>query len=173
MEAMLPLWMLGNFDKRSWTILTSWTFLCSWTYVSWTVHELFMNQKFMNFFNNFSSQFMNCSWTVHEWFMKVHEFINSVSPGVLRLKWGALSFKLSVMKKTHIWTPFNVQIYLDDALLFQNKENKILFGPPQKGPRIRMVTICQHAQVFFYTISPWPGYSIGRDWAVGVIRTTK
>ena len=26
--------------------------------------------------------------------------------------------------------PFNVLIYLDDALLFQNKENKILFGPP-------------------------------------------
>ena len=43
------------------------------------------------------------------------------------LKWGALSFKLSVLKMTHIWTPFNVQIYLDDALLFQNKENKILF----------------------------------------------
>ena len=28
--------------------------------------------------------------------------------------------------------PFNVLIYLDDALLFQNKENKILFGPPLK-----------------------------------------
>ena len=26
--------------------------------------------------------------------------------------------------------PFNVLIYLDDALLIQNKENKILFGPP-------------------------------------------
>ena len=26
----------------------------------------------------------------------------------LFLKWGALSFKLSVLKKTHIWTPFNV-----------------------------------------------------------------
>ena len=25
---------------------------------------------------------------------------------------------------------FNVLIYLDDALLIQNKENKILFGPP-------------------------------------------
>ena len=23
-----------------------------------------------------------------------------------------------------------MEIYLDDALLFQNKENKILFGPP-------------------------------------------
>ena len=48
------------------------------------------------------------------------------------LKWGALSFKLTVLKKTHIWTPFNVYIYLDDALLFQNKENKILFGPPKR-----------------------------------------
>ena len=26
--------------------------------------------------------------------------------------------------------PFKVKIYLDDALLFQNKENKILFDPP-------------------------------------------
>ena len=43
----------------------------------------------------------------------------------------ALSFKLSVLKKTRIWTPFNVQIYLNDALLFQNKEKyKIIFGPP-------------------------------------------
>ena len=42
----------------------------------------------------------------------------------------ALSFKLSVLKKTQIWTPFNVRIYLNDALLFQNKKNKILFGPP-------------------------------------------
>ena len=44
----------------------------------------------------------------------------------------ALSFKLSVLKKTHIWTPFNVYICLNDALLFQNKENKILLPPPQK-----------------------------------------
>ena len=42
----------------------------------------------------------------------------------------ALSFKISILKKTHIWTPFNVFMYLNDALLFQNKENKILFGPP-------------------------------------------
>ena len=26
--------------------------------------------------------------------------------------------------------PFKMYIYLNDALLFQNKENKILFGPP-------------------------------------------
>ena len=44
----------------------------------------------------------------------------------------ALSFKLSVLKKTHYGTPLNVQIYLNDALLFQSKENKILFGPPTK-----------------------------------------
>ena len=25
-----------------------------------------------------------------------------------QLKWEVLSFKLSVLKKTHIWTPFNV-----------------------------------------------------------------
>ena len=37
---------------------------------------------------------------------------------------------LSVSKKTHICTRFNVYIYLNDALLFQNKENEILFGPP-------------------------------------------
>ena len=42
----------------------------------------------------------------------------------------ALSFNFSVLKKTHIWTPFNVLIYLNDALLIQNKENEILFGPP-------------------------------------------
>ena len=100
------------------------------------------------------------------------------------LKWVALSFKLSVLKKTRIWTPFNVLIYLNDALLLQNKENKILFGPPPKKKkerkkkeiyisRIRTVAICLHAQVFVYTISPWPGYSLGRDWADLVIRTTK
>ena len=44
---------------------------------------------------------------------------------ILFLKWGALSFKLSVLKETHIWTPFNVKICLDDALLFQNKDPKI------------------------------------------------
>ena len=66
----------------------------------------------------------------------------------------ALSFKLSVLKKTHIWMPFNVYIYLKDALLFQNKENKILFGPPKKGSRIRTVAICLPAQVFVYTSSP-------------------
>ena len=54
------------------------------------------------------------------------EFIKEIDP----LKLGTLSFKLSVLKKTHIWTPFNVYIYLDDALLFQNKKNKILFAPP-------------------------------------------
>ena len=42
----------------------------------------------------------------------------------------ALSFKLSVLKKTQVLTPFNVSIYLNDAFLFENKENKILFGPP-------------------------------------------
>ena len=45
----------------------------------------------------------------------------------------ALSLKLSVLKKTHIWTPFNVLIPLNDAFLFQNKENRILFAPPKKA----------------------------------------
>ena len=49
--------------------------------------------------------------------------------------------------------PFNMLIYLDDALLFQNKENEILFGPPQKGSRIQTVAICLHAQVFVYCLS--------------------
>ena len=42
----------------------------------------------------------------------------------------ALASKLSVLKKTHIWSPFNVKIPLNDDFLLQNKENKILFGPP-------------------------------------------
>ena len=49
------------------------------------------------------------------------------------LKVRALSFKLSVLKKTHIWTPFNVKIFLDGALLFQNKENKIVLDSPKKA----------------------------------------
>ena len=32
--------------------------------------------------------------------------------------------------------PFYVLIYLDDALLFQNKENKKLFGPPPPKKRL-------------------------------------
>ena len=40
----------------------------------------------------------------------------------------ALAFKLSVLKKTRLWNPFNVSIPLNDAFLFRNKENKILFG---------------------------------------------
>ena len=39
-------------------------------------------------------------------------------------------FKLSVLKKSRIWKPFNVLIPLNNAFLSQNKENKILFGPP-------------------------------------------
>ena len=49
----------------------------------------------------------------------------------------ALAFKLSALKKTHIWTPFNVEIPLKDAFLFQNKENEILFGPPPQKKRLR------------------------------------
>ena len=36
------------------------------------------------------------------WLLTVHIFVMEM------FKWGALSFKLSVLKKTHIWTPFNV-----------------------------------------------------------------
>ena len=46
----------------------------------------------------------------------------------------ALVLKLSVLEKTHIWKPFNVLMPLNDAFLFQNKENKILFGPPPPPP---------------------------------------
>ena len=62
----------------------------------------------------------------------------------------ALPFKLSVLKKTRIWKPFNALIPLNDAFLFRNKENKILFGPPppkKKGGWIRTVTIWLHAHV--------------------------
>ena len=43
-----------------------------------------------------------------------------------------------------------MKIFLDNALLFQNKENKIVFGPPQKGSRIRTVAICLHTSVCLY-----------------------
>ena len=49
----------------------------------------------------------------------------------------ALVLKLSVLEKTHIWKPFNVLMPLNDAFLFQNKENKILFGPPPQKKRRR------------------------------------
>ena len=47
------------------------------------------------------------------------------------LKW-ALLLKRSVLKKTHILTPFNVKIASNYAFYFLNKENKILLGPPPK-----------------------------------------
>ena len=40
--------------------------------------------------------------------------------------------KRSVLKTTHILTPFNVKIASNYAFLFQDKENKILLGPPPK-----------------------------------------
>ena len=46
----------------------------------------------------------------------------------------ARAFKLSVLKKTHIWKPFNVLIPLNDALYSVTKKNKILFGPPPPPP---------------------------------------
>ena len=52
---------------------------------------------------------------------------------LLPLKWGALSLKSSVLKKTHKLTPFNVKIASYYAFLFLDKENKILLGPPQKA----------------------------------------
>ena len=62
----------------------------------------------------------------------------------------ALAFKLSVLKKTHIWTQFNVEIPLNDAFLFQNKVNKILFvtpppPPPRKKTRHRDANGCNMA----------------------------
>ena len=41
--------------------------------------------------------------------------------------------KSSVLKKTHILTPFNVKIASNYAFIFLNKENKILLGPPKKA----------------------------------------
>ena len=41
------------------------------------------------------------------------------------------------IKKTHILTPFNVQIASNYAFLFQNKENKTLLGPPPPPKRLR------------------------------------
>ena len=41
------------------------------------------------------------------------------------LKRGALSLKRSVLKKTHMLTPFNVKIVSNYAFLFLNNENKI------------------------------------------------
>ena len=46
----------------------------------------------------------------------------------------ALAFKLSVLKKTHVWTPFNVQIPINDAFLFRNKaKTKYILDPPKKA----------------------------------------
>ena len=44
-------------------------------------------------------------------------------------------------------------IPLNDAFLFPNKENKIPFGPPQKGAGIRTFAIWLQAHVFAYTSS--------------------
>ena len=77
------------------------------------------------------------------------------------LKWVALSFKhFCIEKDSHM----DAIEHVNDALLFQNKENIILFRPPKKAQRYER---------FVYTSSPWPGYSLGRDWADWVIRTTK
>ena len=60
------------------------------------------------------------------------------------LKRVVLAFKLSALKKTHIWTPFNVYIPLNDAFLFRNKENKMLFAPPPKKKRRRDMNGHEH-----------------------------
>ena len=52
----------------------------------------------------------------------------------------ALAFKLSVLKKTHIWKPFNLFIPLNDAFLVRNKKIKILFGPSPPPPKRRRDT---------------------------------
>ena len=45
------------------------------------------------------------------------------------LKVSGPTFKLSVLKKTHIWTQFNVNIPLNDAFLFRKKDDKIRKPP--------------------------------------------
>ena len=52
------------------------------------------------------------------------------------------------IKKTHILTPFNVQIASNYAFLFRNKEKKILLGTPppkKKGSGIQTVAIWLYA----------------------------
>ena len=75
----------------------------------------------------------------------------------------ALTFKLSVLKKTHIWKPFNVLIPLNDAFLFRNKKTQLLDPPPKKGAGIRIVAIWLKAHVFAHTSSLCPGVLLRRD----------
>ena len=83
-------------------------------------------------------------------------------------KWVALAFKLFVFKKTHIWTPFNLLISLDDAFLFGNKENKIILDPAKKAHRYDCSRTWLHAHVFvYYTNSLWPGFLLGGYWVIG------
>ena len=61
----------------------------------------------------------------------------------------ALASKLSVLKKNpEIWTPFNVQIPLNDAF-FQNKENKI-FWTPQRLRDTNGRDMATHTRVCLY-----------------------
>ena len=46
---------------------------------------------------------------------------------IFYLKRMAVPFKLSVLKKTRIWKPFNVLIPLNDAFLFRNKKKENTF----------------------------------------------
>ena len=79
-------------------------------------------------------------------------------------------FKLSALKKTHLWKPFNVLIPLNDAFLFRNKENKILFGPPPPKKRRRdtngrdmapSICVCLYQQPVTWS------FTIGRDRVIG------
>ena len=49
----------------------------------------------------------------------------------------ALAFKLSVLNKTHIWTPFNVRIPLNDPFSETRKLKYFLDPPPPKKKRLR------------------------------------
>ena len=86
--------------------------------------------------------------------------------------------KLSVLKKTHILTPFNVQIASNDAFLFRNKENKILLGPPPKKKRLRdtngrNMAICISVCLYQQTVTRIFTRSRLSDWDYKVIPSMK
>ena len=74
-----------------------------------------MLSKGYKFSNKWRPRFIQ--WALHS----LHLHTNDIMFVPQRhLKWGALSLKSSVLKKTHIFTPFNVKIASNYAFLFLN-----------------------------------------------------
>ena len=71
---------------------------------------------------------------------------------ILYIKVRALSLKLSVLKKTHIWTPFNFLISSNYVFYSEIKKSKYFWDPLKKGPGIRTVATWLHAQVVVYSL---------------------